>query len=79
MENWKPIETAPKNGTVIEVYGPDMEHGTYQGPAKWFPEGPFPGYWRKLHRRGFVNMMAYPVYWRPWSEKMRRGLTREVA
>lgn len=63
LNGWLPIDTAPKDGTAIEVYGPDPAHGKYQGPAKWIKG--FPGYWGKLHRHGFFNMVAHPSHWRP--------------
>lgn len=57
---WQAIDSAPKDGTPIYVHGPDPAHGKYAGYARWN------GYcWRKLHRQGFLNMVAYPTHWRP--------------
>ncbi len=61
--DWKPISEAPKDGTPIRVFGPDPSNeftGKYDGPAYWTGL-----YWRKLHRHGFVNMVARPTHFMP--------------
>lgn len=59
-DEWQTIETAPKDGTPIRVYGPCPTHGKYEGPAVWKGRK-----WQKLHRAGFFNMEAYPTHWMP--------------
>ena len=57
---------APKDGRIIQVFDPRNlnnipDYRGWKGPAKWSQWG----YWRKMHRRGFVNMMAEPTHWKP--------------
>ena len=60
FSQWQPISTAPTDGTPVRVTGPDPMHGSYTGPARLER-----GYWRKMHRQGFLNMTAYPTHWMP--------------
>ena len=55
---WKDIITAPKD-RPIRIYNP-IEPWTAITimPAMWTGY-----YWRKMHRNGFVNMIAYPTHW----------------
>jgi hypothetical protein len=65
MNKRQPIETAPKDGTIIKVFCPPIfdEDVGYTGPARWN------GWcWWKMHRRGFVNMRAFPTRWEPADE-----------
>lgn len=69
MADWKPINEAPLD-RPIEVYQPRIseDYGSYKGPARWDGQR-----WRKLHRRGFVNMTAYPTHFRLLSDKPSNG------
>jgi len=63
---WQPIETAPKDGTLVEGFDPRNIHNIsgyqgWRGPMKWKVWGM---YWRKMHRSGFINMVAEPTHWR---------------
>lgn len=69
---WKDISSAPKDGTLIEVFDPRNIHDIpdyrgWAGPAKWSRWG----YWRKMHRHGFINMVAEPTNWRPFPHPFR--------
>ena len=59
-DGWRPIETAPKDGTKVLVCGPHENGGTYQAVTAW-PKG-----WVA---RWPVSYEAYaadePTHWRP--------------
>lgn len=75
MGEWKPIETAPKDGTEILVRGPQRDGGVYHDVQAW-PDGwtgmPWP-----------VALMDYaagePTHWMPLPEPPGTPSPREAA
>lgn len=64
---WKPIETAPKDGTRILAYWPDV-HGNYSATQTetWFGPRRAPNEqlcWQSVYEWG--DEFVYPTHWTP--------------
>ena len=66
MSEWQPIETAPKDGTPVRLYGVRSGASTRLGlrsyePAHWTGHS-----WRMLDRPGsFIGNTVHPTHWMP--------------
>lgn len=58
MSEWRPIETAPKDGTTILVAG----QGSTAWMAKWRPMKRVPDRWESI---GLGALPFYPTHWMP--------------
>ena len=77
-DDWRTMETAPKDGSLIEGFDPRnlnniQGYRGWRGPMKWSRWG----YWRKMHRNGFANMVAEPTHWRPFPHPQEIPHARE--
>jgi hypothetical protein len=61
MKHWQPIETAPKDGTVIDVWCPSIGRMT---DVYWL--GMPSSCW--FSRNAFVNSIVEPTHWQPLPE-----------
>ena len=65
---WKPIETAPKDGTVVRLYIPG--HPELEGMTGQWDN--FDGEWKPYPRRytlGRGGEVPDPIYWMPSNSK----------
>lgn len=81
MNNWQPIDTAPKDGTVVLVWWPigdypsgNHEFASFVDFGGKVPEGTFDG---KPYRNGWCNdrdgayLPVEPTHWMPLPEPPR--------
>ena len=69
MSDWKPIETAPKDGTIIIAYSPhDGRVRTMQFDSHEYRKRPQP-HWRATNNFGIMwDMERQPTHWMPLPE-----------
>jgi hypothetical protein len=77
MMEWQPIETAPKDGTVILLAGGtwgddllDLDGAPQVGAARWvmpFRKDRYPSYWGVAVLEGGYSAAVYenPTHWMP--------------
>ena len=71
MPGWQPIETAPKDGSAVMIYGPQA--GEISGPsdlpciclASWTGQGDYEGFeWSTLDG-DYYTVWVKPTHWQP--------------
>lgn len=69
MNEWQPIETAPRDGTSILLYLPNNDRRTVREAWWSIPyEGAPTGYWTTPHGptgRGYIILQDAPSHWMP--------------
>lgn len=71
--NWQPIETAPKDGSIILLYRPTAAKWAVIAPGAWnddhYAKHPRP-YWEGWLKIGSVSEYRYwtPTHWMPLPE-----------
>ena len=64
MTEWQPIETAPRDGTFVLLFGPDgIDMGKYEPWAADYGSG-----WERFRTAEYDNdgvMITHPTHWMP--------------
>jgi len=81
-EEWRPIETAPKDGTVVDVWLGDADEierafyctgGTRRSPGWWW----YQGKWRPNGGLTVFLTLVQPTHWQPLPAPPTRHSTKE--